>query len=277
MNSKNLLAAMACAVTVVVTAGAYSPLQAQSAEEIAKALQDPLANVSMIGTDNAFNFKMGEPDSVTGYNFQIQPVYAFSFEKFNFIPRAVIPILGVPSGGYLPIIGGPRPPGEDVKWGLSDMIVQTFFNIKSESAWKFGFGPQFSLKTRTDSLLAGPGWGGGFGVVMVGGFGDLSTTLLVSQHWSFDGDFSVLTLQPMAFYNLPGAATLHYNNSITYNAKAPSGEEWLVPLGAGLSKTFMVGGGHAIDVAVGAYANVVRPKGGASSQFKFGITWVIPR
>ena len=218
--------------------GTATPLRGQSADDIARALQDPLANVKMIATDNTISFNTGQPDSVTGYNFQIQPAYAFSFEKFNFMPRAVIPIVGVPGGAHVPPLGGQRPPGQGVTWGLSDIIVQTFFSIKGDSDWKFGFGPQFSFKTHTDSLLAGPGWGVGFGVIVVGGFGDLSTTLLASQHWGDDGNFSVLTLQPMVFYNLPGAATVNYNNAITYNSKAVEGQEWSVPLGLGLSKTF---------------------------------------
>ena len=259
---------------VIATA---TPLRGQSADDIARALQDPLANIKMINTDNTISFNTGQPDSVTGYNFQIQPVYAFSFEKFNFIPRAVIPIVGVPGGAYFPSLGDQNPPGQGVTWGLSDIIVQTFFNIKSDSDWKLGFGPQFSLKTHTDSLLAGPGWGLGFGVIVVGGFGDLSTTLLASQHWGDDGNFSVLTLQPMVFYNLPGAATVHYNNAVTYNSKAVEGQEWSVPLGLGLSKTFMLASsGHALDLALGAYYMVVRPDGGANAQLKVGISWVIP-
>ena len=268
--NRSLLAAL---VLIVATAASAS---AQSAEDIAKALQDPLANVKMIALDNAFNFKTGDADSVSGYNFQLQPVYAFSFEKFNFIPRAVIPIVGIPGDASFPNLPGQRPPSEDVTWGLSDIIIQTFFNLKSEAAWKFGFGPQVSLKTRTDDLLAGAGWGGGLGVVAVGGFGNVSTVFMVSQHWSFDGDFSLATLQPMIYLNLPGAMTIHYNNSMTYNAKGSDGNQWTVPLGAGVSKTFLVGGGNALDFAVGFYSMVERPKGGPKSQGKFAITWVMP-
>ena len=53
-------------------------------------------------TDNGIEFNTGD-DEVKSYSFQLQPVYAMSFEKFNFISRAVFPILTN--------VGGEPPPG----------------------------------------------------------------------------------------------------------------------------------------------------------------------
>jgi len=39
-------------------------------------------------------------------------------------------------------------------------MLQFFFSPRNDSAWKWGIGPIFSLETRTDDKLAGPGWGG---------------------------------------------------------------------------------------------------------------------
>ncbi len=251
----------------------------QSAEDVARALQDPLANIAALMTDNTIAFKTGQPEETTGYNFQLQPVYAVPAKTFNFIPRAVIPIIGAPGGADLPNLGQPLPESDMTTWGLGDIILQTFFNPKSESAWKWGVGPQFSFKTRTDSALVGPGWGAGVGGVLVGGAGDFSVALLISQHWGFAGDFSVASIQPMMFYNLPSLPgfTINYNNTIAIDWKSDRGNRWTVPLGAGVSQSFVLRGGHGLDLAFGAYYLVVRPEGGPNSQLKFAITWLIPR
>ncbi len=254
------------------------PALAQSAEEMARLLQDPLASISALMTDNTVNFGTGT-DELTGYNFQLQPVYSISFDTFNFIPRGVVPIVGAPGGADFPNLGPPQPPGPDVKWGLSDIMVQTFFNPKSASDWKWGVGPQFSFKSRTSERVAGPGWGSGLGAVMVGGAGDFAFAFLTNQHWSFDGDFSLMTVQPMIFYNIPSlpGATIHFNNSITIDWKATSGNKWTVPLGLGVSQTLDMGGGYALDLSIGGYGIAVRPEAGPRWQLKFGITLLTPR
>jgi hypothetical protein len=67
------------------------------ADEMARTLQDPLANVKALMTDNDVNFNTGSKDDEVSYGFQLQPVYAIPFEKrgFNLVNRAVIPILGI--------------------------------------------------------------------------------------------------------------------------------------------------------------------------------------
>lgn len=69
---------------------------ADAAAEMAKKLQNPLANIKAVMTDNAIGFNTGD-DEGTSYGFQIQPVYAIDMPEhgFTFIPRAVIPIMGL--------------------------------------------------------------------------------------------------------------------------------------------------------------------------------------
>ena len=65
--------------------------RAQDAAEMARKLQDPLANIAAVMTDNDVLFKTGVGDEdETSYSFQIQPVPAFSFDEagFNLIARA---------------------------------------------------------------------------------------------------------------------------------------------------------------------------------------------
>jgi hypothetical protein len=73
------------------------------ADAIARSLQDPLANISAIITDNTFNLDMGGDEERTGYDFQIQPVHSLQTDRgFSIVPRGVIPI-GTEIIGLTPI------------------------------------------------------------------------------------------------------------------------------------------------------------------------------
>ena len=114
--------------------------------------------------------------------------------------------------------------------------------------------------------------------VFFGFAGELSYGSILSHHWG-ENAFSITTLQPIVFYNiaaLPGSY-VGYNNSITYNWNADSGDRWQVPLGLTVGKTMAIGKeGHALDLNLGVYGLAERPKGGADWQLKFGISLFFP-
>jgi hypothetical protein len=230
-------------ILVLISVLFIEKVKAQDAAEMARMLQDPLANIKALMTDNDVNFNTGNDQ--TSYGFQSQPVYAVSFEKFNLINRGVIPIMGMAPQAQRPIFGNdplPANPSGDLEWGLSDILLQFFFNPKTEGAWKWGIGPMFSLKTRTNDNFAGPGWGAGPGFVLVGGVGNLSIATILGHVWA-EQNFSLTILQPMLFYNIGDQGfTVHYSNIISYDSNAAnSSNAWTVPLGLGVSKAYALG------------------------------------
>ena len=131
-----------CSLILLATASSSSNVLAQSAaEEMARKLKNPLANIKAIMTDNSIAFDTGNTDG-TSYGFQIQPVYAIDFPEkgFTMIPRAVVPILGLEPGTKIPPIGAPTST-EGSKSGIGDSIVQLFFAPHTEGSWKWGIGP----------------------------------------------------------------------------------------------------------------------------------------
>lgn len=246
-------------------------------EELARLLQNPLASIAAIMTDNSINFGQGQDQ--TGYDFQIQPVYAIPTNLgFNFIPRAIIPIVGAPPQSDFARLGDQRPAGGSTRWGLSDITTQFFFSPSEVGGLKWGVGPQVSLRTRTDSRVAGAGWGGGPVAIIVGDSGPWGFAGFLGNLWGQD-DFNLLIAQPMVYYNIdaiPGAYA-GYNNVITINWDASPGDQWWVPLGLTVGRALDMGSGHGLDLSLGAYGLAVRPDGAPDWQLKIGMTWILPR
>ena len=257
--------------------------QTDAASEMACKLQDPLANIRAIMTDNSVGFDTGD-DGGTSYGFQTQPVYAIDLpdKGFTLIPRAVIPVVGLEPGTRVRNVGvdgDPIPAGGDRSWGLGDSVVQLFFAPHSDGQWKWGIGPQLSAPTHTDDDLKGPGWGAGVSGIITGPISEnLAFAAIVSNHWGFDGETNAAAIQPMFFYNFPSSpgAYLAYNAVISADWKADSDNRWTVPLGFSLGKAFDMGNGRGLDIMMGPYYNVVRPDGAARWQLRFAVNLLFP-
>ncbi|MEM8768916.1 MAG: hypothetical protein AAGE43_15830 [Pseudomonadota bacterium] len=61
------------ALLMFASAAANAADSASAAEAMARALQDPLANIRMLATDNTISFNSGLDDGSTNYKFQLQP------------------------------------------------------------------------------------------------------------------------------------------------------------------------------------------------------------
>jgi hypothetical protein len=250
---------------------------ADEAAAMARTLQDPLAYISAIMTDNDIYIGTGDGQATTVL--QIQPVYSLNYDSLSVIPRAVIPVIGLAPEAKIPPIGEPAPSGESTLWGLGDTAVQAFIAPKTESAWKWGVGPQVSLRTHTRSSHAGAGWGGGLAGVLVGGFGENVSVAVIGGHmWGQDG-FSTTLLQPNVYYNFPSipGMAIAYNAAITYDHNISSGDKLQLPLGATLSKTSSLGGGYGLEMAIGTYVYPIKPDGGPDWSFKFQLSMILPR
>ena len=262
--------------STVESEGATSAEDAAAA--MARALQDALANIKMLATDNTIGLNGGRLEDETNFNFQLQPVYSIPTSedsRVNYIARAVIPIIGIEPTVVWPPIGPEPTPPVDSTWGLSDTTLQLFISPKSDSAWKWGIGPQVSLATNTSDRTKGPGWGAGIAGVIVGGAGNWGFSAIALYHKGED-DFENVGIQPMIFYNFPNhpGLVLGYNNMITYNVNGDSGQKWNIPLGLTLSKTWALDSGNGFDAGIGYYKVVEHPDNAPDSQIKIALSWI---
>ena len=274
-SNKRFCAAFVLLLSCLVTGSAH----ADAAAEMARKLQNPLANIKAFMTDNAIGFGTGT-DEGTSYSFQLQPIYAIDLPDlgFTFLPRAVIPLMGLEPGTYAPIIGEPSN-NTSQKWGVGDSMLQLFFAPHMDTAWKWGVGPMFSLPTHTDDAFKGADWGAGAAGIITGNITpDLSFSGIVGNMWGDGGNFNSLSIQPMVYYNIPSkpGAAIAYNAMITANWEAASNDRWTVPLGLTYSQALDMGNGSGLELSVGPYYNVVRPEGAARWQVRFGVNWLFP-
>ncbi len=248
---------------LAITGPANAQGDCDAACQAVRNAQDPLAPVNAVITDNTIGY--GPTSADTSYSYQLQPVYSIEGGRGNVILRGVLPFVRQPNG-----LGGTTN-------GLGDIVLQGFYVPNGQTGFKFGFGPQVSLKTRSNAALAGPGNGIGFAVVGFGFAGDISYGGILGQLWG-DDNFSATTINPIVFYNMDlfGGSYVGYANTMSYNWKGNSGNKWTVPVGLTFGKTWILDGGFALDTSIGAYKVVSRPTGSNDMQFKFAVSLFLP-
>ena len=140
MRYKSLLYLSLPAIALMLSSWMLSGIAgADNAAELAKKMQDPLADLAALQVEFLSKFNVGENND-TSYSTIIQPLYTFDTEKFNLVTRQLIHVLGVPTV---------TENNSDHTWGLGDIVSSVFISPKSEGGFKWGVGPQLSLETRS--------------------------------------------------------------------------------------------------------------------------------
>jgi len=189
-------------IAVIVMALSFSICSAYaegpSKADLAKAAQNPIANMISLPLQNNINTGIG-PDNETQNILNIQPVYPFSLnDDWNVITRTILPVISQP--GALT--------GDGRKNGLGDLNFTAFFSpAAAAAAFTWGIGPTFVLPTASDDALGSDKWSGGIAAVGLAMPGNWVVGSLVSNIWSIGGsgknDVNLFTWQYFINYNLP--------------------------------------------------------------------------
>jgi hypothetical protein len=257
--------------------------QEESAEELAKKTQNPVADLISVPFQNNYNFAAGPKHNHMIYLLNIQPVIPINItENWNVISRIIMPVINLPS----------LAPGAGSAAGLGDINPTFFLSPAKSGKLIWGVGPTFTLPTATDSLLGNGKWSLGPAAVALTMQGHWVVGALMNNQWSVggwgDGHVNQMLIQPFVNYNLPNGWYLSSAPILTANwAATKAGDVWTVPLGGGIGKLFRLGEilplkGHPIaklpiNTQVQAFGNAARPEGGAKWQLRFQIQFLFPK
>lgn len=241
---------------------------AQSEEELAKKLSNPVSSLISVPFQSNFDFNLGEDDGFR-YTLNVQPVIPISLNSdWNLITRTIVPIIHQDDV----IIDG-----DSTQFGLGD-TTQSFFLSPKKSDPIWGVGPVFLWPTATNDSLGGEKWGAGLTGLVLKQEGPWTYGVLANHIWSYAGDddrpyISTSFVQPFLAHNTKTGFGLTLQAETTYDWNA---EEWTVPIGLIASQVFKVGD-QSMSLAAGPRYYADAPDGGADWGFRVVLTLIFPK
>jgi hypothetical protein len=229
-----------------------SAQEEDSAAELAKKAQNPIANMISVPFQNNTNFGIGEYNRSQNV-LNIQPVLPTSLGKWNLINRFIVPLVSQPDIST----------ESDSKFGLGDIVYEGFFTPQSSGNVTWGIGPVLVIPTATNVSLGSGKWSAGPAAIVVAFAGKFVLGGVLYNAWSFAGkndraDVNQGFVQYFVNYNLPKAWYITSAPAITVNWDAPENNKWIVPFGGGMGKIFAIGK-QKLNGQVSAYWNAVKP------------------
>ncbi len=236
-----------------------------SATALAKRLQNPIGNLYSIPFQLNTNFGYG-PNKGTQELLNIQPVIPLHInDEWNLITRTILPLVWQPS----------LAPAHTVPFGTGPTSFSMFLSpSQPKNGIVWGVGPIIQLPTISSKTLGSNVWGAGPNVVVVLMKGTIVTGALLNNVWSFGGTqgasgtrYNNFLFQPFFNYNFDRGWFMGTSPSITANWLAAGDQAWTLPLGGQFGRLIKLGGKIPLNLSLGAYSNVLRPK--------FGPVWQI--
>lgn len=228
-------------------------------EAVAKAAQNPIANITIIPFQNNTSYGIG-PYNRTQNVLNIEPVIPFQLnDNWNLITRTIVPIISQPK--VMSPTGSTN--------GLGDINPTFFFSPRNHGTFMWGVGPSFFLPTATNRDLGSGKWSVGPGVVVVGSPGHWIIGSLLNNVWSVAGQsdrthVSQLTFQPFINYNMAKGWYIGGSPIMTANWVADPDNRWTVPVGGGIGRIMSVGHQMYINVDAEVFYNVLTPDNSGS-------------
>ena len=269
-----LVLAFACAGTGIPNLARAAP-DAATKEALAKASQNPVADLISLPLQDNLNFGVGPADQKQNV-LNIQPVYPIDLTaNWNLVTRTIIPVITQPDFGR----------GGGSTSGIGDIQFSEFLSPSNSQGWIWGVGTILQAPTATNEVLGQGKWGIGPTAVAL----HLEKTspwvygALVNNVSSFAGSsnrqsVNQMLIQPFLNYNIasrPGMA-LSFSPIITANWEATGSNQWTVPLGLGVSQILFIGN-QAVSIQVAGYSNVVRPEYAAAWTARMQFSFLFPK
>jgi len=227
-----------------------------------------------------FDFDYGAANGYAIINRYV-PLIAFPIgEKWKLINLTQIIVADAP-GGVPGRPGNPEPGAGDRVFGLSDLTNAVFLTPPPPSKrFIWGFGPAVGFPIATDDRLGSGKWVTGPAFRIAYRPGEWNLGAMILNLWSFAGDSSRKDVNQLLIRGLIrrrlGAGWYFTSNPIiTANWKAESGQQWLIPLGAGIGRRFEIGS-LPVAFAVHYYYHIIKPDGAPNGLFRLDFIFPVP-
>ena len=242
-----------------------TPGFAQSEEDMAKAAQNPVANMYSFPLQNNTVFGVG-PYNRSQNVLNIQPVIPIPLgSKINLINRIVMPIITQPSFTE-----------DNSTTGLGDFVYTAWLSPSNAGKIIWGLGPVFQLPTASGSEFGSGEFGIGPSLVILTMPGDFVIGAVVNNIRTFgDRKENKFFLNYFVNYNFP-SWYLVSAPIITANWNAADGQKWIVPFGGGAGKVVKLGGKLPVNLNAHIYYNAVKPDGIGDWQTRFQMVFMFP-
>ena len=157
-------------------------------------------------------------------------------------------------------------------------MVSMFLTPAITNKLIWGVGPALNIPTSSSPELGGDAFGIGPSIMVMYMTGDhWAFGINANQTWSYKTpDHSSFFGQYMIVYNIKKGWFVNTMPTITANFKAPEGEQWTVPVGAGGGKVQKFGN-QPIKFQLQAYYYVVKPPTGADWTLQATIFLLFPK
>jgi hypothetical protein len=255
------------AVLMLCSMGHAQEKAEQSAGDLAKKSQNPVADMVSLPLQNNTYFNTGPESNRTQNVLLVQPVIPFEVNPtWNFIARPIIPLINQPA--YVST--------QDREFGMGNIQFQGFFSPKEPvGGWIVGVGPYMEFPTNSgpDNRFGSDNWSAGPAFLALKIAGPWVYGGLVTQLWSYagnDAEVNQTAIQPFLNYNLEDGWYLSTAPTIIANWSAASSPQWTIPIGGGIGKILQIGG-QPVNASLRAYHNVEAPPTGADWQLQFQI------
>jgi hypothetical protein len=239
------------------------------AADLAKKLQNPVANLISVPIQNNWDFGIGRADAMR-FTANVQPVIPFSLgDNWNLITRTIMPIIHTES---------PVNEGQSLS-GMGD-VVQSFFLSPAQpvGGWILGGGPVFLYPTASENALGTQKWGAGPTAVALRQENGWTYGMLANHLWSFAGNeqrsnVNATFAQPFLNYTTKTFTTFGLNTESTYDWET---KQWSVPVNFTVQQLVKIGP-QPVAFTLGGRYYADKPDGGADWGLRFVVSLLFPK
>ncbi len=243
-------------------------------EDLAKAAQNPLGDIISLPFQNNTSFGYGDYNK-TGNVLNIQPILPFGLGDKGWVMmnRFIIPLPET----------RPDLSTEDAEntTGLGDINYTVWFAPPPKGKLTWGFGAVTIWPTASKPELGSDKFSVGPSFIIVSMSKKWMFAGIISEWWSIGGnedspDVNIFYFQYIATRFLEKRWYMTSAPIITSDFEAENGQQWTIPLGAGVGKMFNIGS-MPMDFGMHAYYNVVSPSSGPDWSIRLQLKFIFAK